>query len=834
MASRKSNAKNNLIVSSIIIRPNSRSVLDVGQWRTALKAADRGKRQRLYDLYDDILLDGVLWSAIDKRIKAITNAELVFKTKDEKMRSEMDDLMESTEWEYMLIEIMKTIFYGKSIIELDFSEGFRCWSIPRQHINTAKKVITVNPNDEDGFPYENNDFLLNVGRDDDLGVLLKAAPYAIYKRGGFGDWSQFVELFGMPRRIGKYSSHDDTSRKLLEEALEQAGSASWMVVPKETDVETQTTSASQGSTSVYKEFRDACNEEILITILGQTMTTEDGSSRSQSETHKEVEEAINRSDRRFVQRVLNHLLLPRLAKRGYPVDGGYFYFPEAGESISIKDQLDMDVRLVNELGIALDDDYFYETYGRPKPRRVKSQPSEGDSNHSWLNRMLSFFAGAPSKGATVNHPTCSGCGGTHHINLADGLDAFDTDALLNRIAEGASSYFDAGLFQYTSGTLINALNAGFLAKSFTDYEYGFEPDALKTAMEINLFHFSAAKTLTEVQRLNELWRESKSFEEFRAKAEGVTRVFNQNWLRAEYDTAYHVAENSATYYRLIRQADIYPYWEYRTVGDSKVREEHAALNGVVLPANDKHWRRIYPPNGWNCRCYVVPRMKHEVQGVNIAEQRKSVEAYLQTPEWKKNAAQGFDVNRALLAEVFLKNQMYIRKFPTMANKYLDKLTAERWGLPPISSYVKKATHSIPITSESEVVIWNSMSRADEITLTDYKGRSIILTRKQFITHTTAKGKDNRIRLWNAMLETISSPDEVWLNNMGPTSVEKSYSNYNLIKYYSDGVIVVNYAISKGRLFLKTWYMLPNANVIDNPKKLWDSKRHGLLIKKPDN
>lgn len=825
MASRKSNTKNNLIVSSIVIRPNSRSVLDVGQWRTALKAADRGKRQRLYDLYDDILLDGVLWSAVDKRIKAITNAELVCKTKDEKILPEMDNLMESTEWEYMLTEIMKTIFYGKSIIELDFSEGFRCWSIPRQHINTTKRVITVNPNDEDGFPYEGDDFLLNVGRDDNLGVLLKAAPYAIYKRGGFGDWSQFVELFGMPRRIGKYSSHDDTSRKLLEEALEKAGSASWMVVPKETDVETQSTSASQGGTSVYKEFRDACNEEILITILGQTMTTEDGSSRAQSETHKEVEEAINRSDRRFVQRVLNHLLLPRLAKRGYPVDGGYFYFPEAGESLSIKDQLDMDVRLVNELGIALDDDYFYETYGRPKPRQTKKQPAANDTvNQNWFNRLFSFFAEAPMKGATVNHPTPSGCGGTHPINLADGLDAFHTDALLHRIAEGTSSYFDAELFQYTSDTLINALTAGFLAKHFTELEYGFEPDALKTAMELNLFHFSAAKTLTEAQKLNELWRESKSFDEFRAKAEGVTRVFNRNWLRTEYDTAYHVAESSATYYRLIALSDIYPYWEYRTVGDSKVREEHAALNGAVFPVNEHGnsvWDKIYPPNGWNCRCYVVPKMAHEVSNKVIQSSRAKLNDYLKTNQWAKDSAQGFGINRAKLGQVFTANQMYIRKFPQKASKLLSKINYTDYGL----------EHIARITSKMQAIVPDYTGTADEwvarhtsdgrIMLTDWRNRKLVIDNRQLISHTTGK-KSYRVRFLKALEEAVNNPDEVWINNFLSSS---SFDNYLFIKYYNDIAIYVAARINNGILNIKSWGEL-------YPKQMqqWNYRR-GLLIKR---
>lgn len=51
--------------------------------------------------------------------------------------------------------------------------------------------------------------------------------------------------------------------------------------------------------------------------------------------------------------------------------------------------------------------------------------------------------------------------------------------------------------------------------------------------------------------------------------------------------------------------------QYRTAGDNRVREEHAALNGTTLPADDPFWRSYYPPNGWMCRCNVVEVRKEK-------------------------------------------------------------------------------------------------------------------------------------------------------------------------------------------------------------------------------
>jgi len=47
-----------------------------------------------------------------------------------------------------------------------------------------------------------------------------------------------------------------------------------------------------------------------------------------------------------------------------------------------------------------------------------------------------------------------------------------------------------------------------------------------------------------------------------------------------------------------------PYLQYVSVLDSLTRVEHAALNGKIFHINDSIWQKIYPPNGFNCRCRV--------------------------------------------------------------------------------------------------------------------------------------------------------------------------------------------------------------------------------------
>jgi SPP1 gp7 family putative phage head morphogenesis protein len=47
-------------------------------------------------------------------------------------------------------------------------------------------------------------------------------------------------------------------------------------------------------------------------------------------------------------------------------------------------------------------------------------------------------------------------------------------------------------------------------------------------------------------------------------------------------------------------------YKYVTAGDKRVREEHANLDGVILPKDHKFWQTFMPPNGFNCRCQAIP------------------------------------------------------------------------------------------------------------------------------------------------------------------------------------------------------------------------------------
>lgn len=814
-----------LTIHKLVVKPTTRQVLDVGHWRDAMKAADRGKRERLYNLYRDVILDNVLGRAIEKRIEAITNAELLF-IRDGKPVEEMDTLIDSTAFEELLTEIMNAKFWGISVIELVPGEDVEFYSIPREHIRVDLKQIVINPGDEQGIPYEDDDFLIPTGKGD-MGLILRAAPYVIYKRGGFGDWAQFAELFGMPFKLGKYAGHDETTRKELEEALDRAGSSPWLVVPKESDVELKDGSGAAGGGDLFDKLRKACNEEILIGILGNTMTTVDGSSRSQSETHKEVEEGTNKADRRFVQRILNTVVLPRLEKRGYPVGNGYFQFTDGGENITLKEQSEIHATLINEVGLEIDEDWLHEFYSVPKakvkkktdPDPPKKEGKEGkeekmtdDSFWDKMKGLFSSFQSAPAPERMTG--ACPECGLISHteIELAD-IDGFNSEALWKRVAKG-QVYFDSGLFMFTASEINRALDKGFLNKKFkAGIDYGYTPDSMKAAMEMNVFRFSAAKTLSEIQQLNQAFRVSNSFAEFSQKAAEISGKFNRAWLQTEYDSAVNTAQAAADFHRLRAQGDLFPFWEYRTAGDGKVRREHKEINGLILPYNDTAWNEIFPPNGWNCRCRVVPRTKNEGPA-SAREQKKKLREYQKTAEWKKAKAQGFGINKALSGEVFTENQFYIKKFPQMAAKYLDGINFKTFNLLTQDKYRANIKEALPAFS-GKPDEWIK----DNSNLKDYRNRTITLDSKLFVSLNKQAGKTAMLV---ALKETLAAPNETWLT----ANNKKEFNRIVMLRYYSNSTMVVIAEAVNGKYQVTDWLSLD-----DKAGKGAEDYRKGLLIHK---
>lgn len=92
------------------------------------------------------------------------------------------------------------------------------------------------------------------------------------------------------------------------------------------------------------------------------------------------------------------------------------------------------------------------------------------------------------------------------------------------------------------------------------------------------------------------------------------------------------------YRNLQEMKDVFPYWQYKTMGDEKVRSSHAALDGLILPADDPFWRDHYPPWEWNCRCQVVGVTEEQYNGAKTVGSFDATDPDEKAGGWKLTPA----------------------------------------------------------------------------------------------------------------------------------------------------------------------------------------------------
>jgi SPP1 gp7 family putative phage head morphogenesis protein len=124
----------------------------------------------------------------------------------------------------------------------------------------------------------------------------------------------------------------------------------------------------------------------------------------------------------------------------------------------------------------------------------------------------------------------------------------------------------------------------------------------------NVYIFSGAKTYQQTRAVSALLTEKdkiKSYGDYKKQAKEILTEYNENYLYAEYNSAIAQARSASQWMQIEKDKDVLPMLTYKTVGDSRVRPEHAMLNNISRPVTDRFWDRYYPPNGWNCRCDVL-------------------------------------------------------------------------------------------------------------------------------------------------------------------------------------------------------------------------------------
>ena len=91
-------------------------------------------------------------------------------------------------------------------------------------------------------------------------------------------------------------------------------------------------------------------------------------------------------------------------------------------------------------------------------------------------------------------------------------------------------------------------------------------------------------------------------------------------LETVYRTNIQTHQASGRARSILEHAKTRPFLMYSAILDTRVRPEHAALHGIILPVDHPFWRSHIPPLGFNCRCQIISLSRRQAER-RIAEAR---------------------------------------------------------------------------------------------------------------------------------------------------------------------------------------------------------------------
>lgn len=369
--------KRKSLVMMLNQQTQSLSKQDTARWRRAWAAAlniDNPRRGALYAIYGDVLVDLHLTGCISQRFGKTLLKSFVIKDDQGNEDKEAGKIFESQWFYHFLLRALESTMWGHSLIQLgdviSDPQGIMKYSdvelVPRVHVIPEYGVIVRERSDswEQGFSFREGslaDWCVEVGDPHDLGLLLKCAPQALSKKSVTTYWDVFGEIFGMPMRVATTTSQNPSDRKAIEVMLEELGAAGWALFPEGTTIEIKESTRGDAY-NVYDKRILLANSEISKGVLGQTMTIDNGSSHSQSETHLEVFENICAADAKLIKYVINDSLIPKMIKHGFPLQGRVFDWDDAA-TYSPAEQRELERMLLQYFDI--DPQYFIDKYKIP-------------------------------------------------------------------------------------------------------------------------------------------------------------------------------------------------------------------------------------------------------------------------------------------------------------------------------------------------------------------------------------------------------------------------------------------------------------------------------------
>jgi len=401
------------VIAKIITENKNQNRKQIDEYRASIVAAlnpDNPRHYLLQDLYDDYERDGHLQSQFNIRFGSTLGH--VYESTDDgtgEVDKETTKLFQSG-WFFNFLQMALSYWKkGYAVLELVDPATMRFEMVPRRNVIPQKKKIVFQVNGDEGVYYDTGfeNRIIEVGNSDYLGILFDIIPQLIWKRNAQQSWAEFSEKFGMPMITATTSKTNSTELDKLEQILEALGESARAILPNGTTINV-TPFAGKDSFQVYDAQINRCNSEISKPIVGGTMATDNGSSRSQGEVHeRNLDDKITTGDRSMLTYLVNDKLIPMMRVWGWPVpENRTFVFPETSD-ISLLDHWSIVKDALGSFDIPID--WISKTFNIPIDglKKVTDTPEPGNDPEAEQEPADAPEPKAPKKGKKPTKPAAS-------------------------------------------------------------------------------------------------------------------------------------------------------------------------------------------------------------------------------------------------------------------------------------------------------------------------------------------------------------------------------------------------------------------------------------------